>query len=307
MSKNKYLLFFLFVGPAFLLYALFCLYPAIAGIFTSLMQWDGYSNTKYFIGLGNFKKIISSDSIFYTALKNNVFLVVVPGLILFIFSFYIANILRDEKVKGRGIFQFTYLFPNILAGTVIACLWSFVYNPSFGVVKGIINSIEKVLNVIGLDNISRLLNLTDLANQAWLSPQYFIWALVPIIVWEATGFYVILFLAGMQNISTELFESAKIDGANEWQIFWNIVWPEITPITVTVVTFIVISGMKIFDIIWVMTQQYVPTNNQVLATYIYQLAFMEANMGYGTAIAVILLIITMVFVYLGQILFKERN
>jgi len=299
MAQRRWRTFLLFVGPPMLLYLAFCLGPMLAGIATSLTRWDGYSGSRHYVGLANFKRLLH-DEVFWTALKNNVFLLIVPGLIVLALALYLANALADERRRGRSVFQFTYLFPNILAGTVVAALWSFVYNPSFGVVKKLLEGLDWSLRRVHLGGLCDALHLSELAGQAWLAPQHFMWALVPMLVWGGTGFYVVLFLAGMQNIPKEQYEAARLDGANEWQVFRHITWPGLAPITAAAVTFMVISAMKIFDVIWVMTQQNVPDRNQVLGTYVYQQAFIEAHMGYGTAVAMVLMLITMGAVLLAQ-------
>ena len=306
MNKNRALHFWLFVGPALILYAVFCLYPALDGVISAFTRWDGYTDSKKFIWFANFVQLWH-DEVFWTGLKNNIYLVFIPGVIMLVLSFFFASVLKEERFKGRSLFQYAYLFPNIIAGTVVASLWSYIYNPKFGVVGKLFSGLYDILVGLGLAGLGNWLNLMELSKQAWLSPQFFMGALVPIMIWGGMGFYMVLFLAGMQNISPELYEAARIDGASEWDVFWHITWPSLLPITLSAVTFLVISGMKIFDIIWILTNGVVPEQEHVLATYVYQKAFTEANMGYGTAVAVVLLMITTVFVVTGQGIFKEKE
>ena len=307
MKRPKYGNFMLFVGPPLLIYGVFCFYPTIGGIVGAFTEWDGYSQAQRFTGLANFRKM-AADEVFWGAIRNNLFLVAAPGILMLALGLYLSSALSDERRVGRSVFQFTYLFPNILAGVVVATLWSFVYSPSFGVVKGILETVHGGLRSGHLDGIADWLGLKELAGQAWLEPQYFMNALVPMMVWAGTGFFVVLFLAGMQNIPKELYEAARLDGANEWQVFRYVTWPGLTPITVAAVTFTIIGGMKTFDSIWVMTQQHVPDRNQVLGTYVYQQAFSEARMGYGEAVALVLLLITMGIVLVAhKVVTRERN
>jgi ABC-type sugar transport system permease subunit len=299
MFHNRPVPFFLFIAPALLVYGLFCVFPTALGVMSSFFHWDGYSQARDFIGLANFRQL-AGDGLFWTAFRNNIFLVLAPGSIMFFLALYLANSLHHERMPGRAAFQFTYLFPNILAGTVVAALWSFVYNPSFGAVKEGLSGAVKLMNAAGLGGLATMLSLPQLAATAWLAPDNLLKALVPMLVWSGVGFYTVLFLAGMQNIPKQLYEAARIDGANEWQIFWTITWPSLGPVRVAAMTFIIISGMKMFDTIWVMTQQMVPDRNQVLGTYVYQQAFVEAQMGYGTAIALVLMALITVFVVAGQ-------
>ena len=162
----KYRTFLLFVGPPLLVYGVFCLYPTIAGIVGAFTEWDGYSQAQHFTGLANFRKM-ASDEVFWTALKNNLFLVCVPGVLMLGLGLYLASALRDERMPGRRAFQFTYLFPNILAGVVVATLWSFVYSPSFGVVKGVLEAVDGGLHSVRLGSLADWLSLGGLAGRAF--------------------------------------------------------------------------------------------------------------------------------------------
>ena len=307
MKRPNYGNFMLFVGPPLLVYGVFCFYPTVGGIVGAFTEWDPYSQAQRFTGLANFRKM-AADEVFWGAIRNNLFLVAVPGILMLILGLYLSSALGDERRLGRSVFQFTYLFPNILAGVVVATLWSFVYNPSFGVVKGILETLHGALRFAHLDCVANWLALKDLAGQAWLEPQYFMKALVPMMVWAGTGFFVVLFLAGMQNIPKELYEAARLDGANEWQVFRYVTWPGLTPITVAAVTFTIIGGMKTFDSVWVMTQQYVPDKSQVLGTYVYQQAFSAARMGYGEAVALVLLLVTLgIVLAANRVVAREKN
>jgi N-acetylglucosamine transport system permease protein len=307
LQRDKVRSLGLFVGLPLAIYGVFCLYPTLAGIVAAFLDWDGYSRTRHFAGLANFRKM-ASDEIFWMALRNNLFIVAVPGVLMLALGLYLACALRDERTPGRSVFQFAYLFPNILAGVVVATLWSFVYSPSFGIVKGLLGALDGGLKAAHLSAVARGMGLGELSGRAWLEPQYFMRALVPMLIWAEAGFFVVLFLAGMQNIPKDLYEAARLDGADEWQVFRHVTWPGLTPITVAAVTFAIISGMKIFDCIWVMTQQNVPDRNHVLGTYVYQQTFTEARMGYGTAVALVLLVLTMGFVILGRrMIAKEES
>ena len=114
---------------------------------------------------------------------------------------------------------------------------------------------------------------------------------MPILIWQSTGFYVILFLAGMEGITAALYEAARIDGAGLWTLFWRVTLPLLWDVVTTGVVFLLIGGLRMFDLIWVLTNQRPPTSSHVVATYLFQKAFKEYDVGYGTAVAVVLFLV----------------
>lgn len=183
--------------------------------------------------------------------------------------------LTGQPRRGMGLMRATYFFPNLMSGLVVGVLWSFLYNPKFGLIGAFF----------------RLIGLDGLGNTPWLATMTFIPALAPVMIWSMTGFYVVLLSAGMKNIPSDLHEAARIDGASELQTFFRITLPLLREILLVCVTFILIGGMRIFELVWVLSYQYVAPRNEVMATYMYQKAFVEGDFGYGSAISVVLFLI----------------
>jgi len=276
--KEKLTLIVVFILPALIFYGLFVIYPQIKAFFVSFYRWSGFTAEMQFVGLNNFKEAFT-DTIFWYSLKNNVFFTTFPNAIIFALALLFAALIA-KGIKGSNIFRISFFFPNVMPGVVIAILWSFILNPSFGILNGF-------LRLIGLEKFCR----------AWLDADHLILSLTLPLVWCTVGFYMVLFVAAIQNIPATLFEAAYIEGASEWQTFWHITFPLIWEMNKIAVTFMIIGGLKIFELIWVITYGYPPVKTHTMATYMYQKAFVESRMGYGTALSIIMTILIVLAVF----------
>ena len=214
------------------------------------------------------------DPVLWVALGNNVFLTIVPGVLTLALALVVAH-LTSRPGPLSGLVQATCFFPNLLSGLVVGVLWSFLYNPRFGLINAAF----------------RLVGLSDLGATPWLAADTFIAALVPLLVWSMTGFYVVLLSAAMKNVPTDLYEAARIDGASEMHAFFRITLPLLHETLLVAVVFLVISGMRIFELIWVLSYQYVNPDHEVMATFMYQKALVEGDFGYGSAVSVVLFLL----------------
>ena len=160
----------LFLLPACLFYAVFVAYPVLKAFWVSFNRWDGYAKKMTFIGLDNFKNIILHDPGFWGSFNNTFFLLAVPGIITLMVALFFASVL-NSGIKGSKLFRVTFFFPNIMSMVVISLLWSFVYNPSFGILNGLLRS-------VGLAELTR----------TWLEPGRVIPAIVAPIIWCSVGF-----------------------------------------------------------------------------------------------------------------------
>ncbi|UCH33408.1 MAG: sugar ABC transporter permease [Armatimonadota bacterium] len=259
--------------PACGLYALLFLYPVASSLVLSLYDWDGFTQHRQFVGLGNFSRLLTDDPMFWTALKHNLFFLSVPTAVILVTALFFAAALSSD-VWGARFFRITYFFPNIISMVAITLLWFFIYNPNFGLLNGVLGKLTggKVSIV-------------------WLDPNHIMGSLVAPIVWCSLGFYLILFLAGMENIPQTYYDAAKVDGANAWQQFRSITVPLLWDVITMAVVFLIIGGLRIFDLIYVMALGYPNEQSQVIATYLYEQAFNNAHMGYGIAIAVVLFVL----------------
>jgi len=259
--------------PACGLYAVLFLYPVISSLLLSLYDWDGFTQQRRFVGLGNFARLLTDDPIFWTALKHNAYLLSVPTVIILASALFFAAALTSG-IWGARFFRITYFFPNVISMVAITLLWSFIYNPSFGLLNALLKPFHR-----------------GAQPTVWLDPNHIMPSLVAPIVWCSLGFYLILFLAGMENIPSTFYDAAKVDGANAWQQFRSITLPLMWDVVTVAVVFLVIGGLRIFDLIYVMALGYPNEQSQVIATYLYEQAFNNAHMGYGIAIAVVLFVL----------------
>ncbi|HUJ09509.1 MAG TPA: extracellular solute-binding protein [Verrucomicrobiae bacterium] len=277
----------LFVGPALALYLFFSIKPCVQSFGWALTQWDGITSRKY-VGLLHFKRLLFESDVFWTALKNNLFVMFVPALFVIPLSLLFAYLI-SRGVWGNKVFRVCFFFPNILGGIAVTLLWMNAYDPQGGLVNGALVGIGNAFAAIGLHAIANW--FLQFRNFAWLSQDHLYWALVPMTIWGACGFNMILYLAAMESVDTSLYEAAAIDGANALQQFFRITIPMIWEVLIISAVFMVIGGMKVFDQIWLMTNQEPTTTTHVIGTLMVSTMFGEFKVGEATAIAVILFVL----------------
>ncbi|MGH2458843.1 MAG: carbohydrate ABC transporter permease [Chloroflexota bacterium] len=280
MQRHKYRLIVPFLLPSAVVYVVFVLYPYVSAMYTSLTIWHGFSPTKKFVGLYNFEQLIQ-DNLFWNALEHNViYLIALPlctlSLALF-FAFLFTQVRETDRFyKLSQVYRITYFFPQVMSAVAIAVLWSFVFHPTIGILNA-------VLRVVGIHG------------PTWLGePQTSLISVLIVAVWSAIGFYMILFIAGMQSIALDYYEAARIDGAGGWHIFWDITWPLLWDHTLAALVFICIGAMDMFTLTQVLTEGGPNNSSDVLSTYLYRTAFQDSQFGYATAIGVALFIVTMI-------------
>jgi raffinose/stachyose/melibiose transport system permease protein len=277
----------LFVGPALGLYLLFSIKPCLQSFGWALTQWDGITDRKY-VGLLHFKRLLFESDVFWTALKNNLFVMFVPALFVIPLSLLFAYLI-SRGVWGSKVFRVCFFFPNILGGIAVTLLWMNAYDPQGGLVNGAFVGIGNMLDSVGLHAPGGW--FLGFRNFAWLSQDHLYWALVPMTIWGACGFNMILYLAAMESVDTSLYEAAAIDGASAGQQFFLITIPMIWEVLTISAVFMVIGGMKVFDQIWLMTSQEPTTTTHVIGTLMVSTMFGEFKVGEATAIAVILFVL----------------
>ncbi len=281
-QKMKKYSFLWMLAPAFILYTMLIAYPFVSSLILSFFKWPGVGK-KIFVGLANYKNVLTGymSREFYRALGHNVIffilswiLGVIPGLIFAIFL--------TARIWGNNFFKTLYFIPNTLSIVIVGFLWSLLLNPQWGFVN-------QFLKFVGLGFLAK----------PWLGDTTL--ALPTIIVvnaWRSMGFYILTFLAGIVGINRELFEAARIDGANERQIIFRIVIPQLYPIIGTVTILKVIWSFNVFDIIFAMegTQAGPAGATDVLGTLFYRIAFgglgsSEVGMGLGATVVTLIFLI----------------
>lgn len=266
-----------FVGPAFLLYGALVLLPGAAAFAWALMRWDGLG-PRAWAGLFNFKWLLFESDVFWPALRNNLFLVVVPALAVVPVSLLLAGLIH-RGVWGRNAFRAILLFPNLLGGIAATLLWMNAYEPHGGLVNA------------GLAGLGRRLGshwLQSFADYPWLAPEHLYTALIPIYLWLACGFNLVLYLAAMEGIDPQLYEAAELDGVPAWRQFFCLTLPLIWEMVAISVVFLVIGGLNAFEMIWLLTSQDPAAGVNTLATLLVSTMFKNFAIGRAAAIAVVM-------------------
>ena len=268
-----------FIAPNFIGFAVFTLIPIVFAFALAFMEWDG-SNAVTFVGLDNFMKL-PSDTFFVAALKNTMIYVVGTVPLTMIASLALAIVL-NQKIKARGLFRTVAFFPYVASLVAITAVWSMIFHPS----KGPINYL--LLTVFGVpqDNLPK-----------WFSGNLVLLTLILFSVWKYMGYYMVIYLAGLQGISAELYEAGSLDGASTWQKFQYITWPQLRSTTFFVVVMLTINCFKVYDIAVMLaggSDGKLSTSATVLVYYIYQNAFNYWDLGYSSAIAMVLFLIVLV-------------
>jgi raffinose/stachyose/melibiose transport system permease protein len=266
----------LFLLPTLVLMAVFVVWPIISSFELSLYEWNGIDPARTAIGLANWTRLLG-DTTFWRAFGNN--LVVVALSIAIQMPLGMALAIMLERAGRRFFFKIlktVYFFPMLMSSVAIGILFKYIYDPSFGIVN-------KFLQGIGLQG------------QSWLGePQLALLAVIAVICWQYTPFYMILFLAALNGVSEDLRDAARIDGATESQYYRSVALPLVRGTLRTAVILSLIGSLKYFDLIWVMTEGGPSNASELMATYMYKKAFPSFEMGYGSTVAAALFVIVMV-------------
>lgn len=269
-----------YLAPAVLLYGIFLLYPMIDSVRLSFFSWSGYATAaQEFVGLKNYRYLLTQDTVFWTALRNSMIWVVLSVAIPMVLSLLMALAL-NQRIWGRNAFRSIFYIPSVFASITVAAIWRWIYNPTMG-------AVNQTLEAIGLGGLAH----------EWLGdPRTALYSIFVASVWQGVGFNMVLFLSGLQSVPTELVDAAKVDGAGRWQVFRNVTWPALRPTTVVVVILTIINSLKVYDLVVGMTGGGPAQSSQVLALWSYQQSFSNHNFGAGGAVATVLLILSLCLV-----------
>ncbi len=284
--RKRYII--LFVGPAFLVYGLFGLFPLLYNMYISLFNTNLMGKSE-FVKMKNYIYLFE-DPFFIKAVTNNLKFVLGSYIAHMILALLISYLLY-QKVKGAKLFQSVFFIPSVICGTAIGMLWSFIYHPNFGL-------INTLLSAVGLDKYTRL----------WLSDEStVIPALIVISMWQFVGYHVVIQLAGMKNIDGALLEAGSIDGASKWQQFRFIIFPLMKPILAIDSVIIVTGSLKLYDLIAVTTSGGPNHASEVMSTYMFTQGFRSLKYGYSSAIAMVLLCICAFATIIIRIDFRTKE
>ncbi len=281
MRREQRIFAAVFLAPALILFTVFVAIPSVRALAYSLRRWDGLSAPQW-VGLDNFKDLFRDSDMFLVALRHNVFLMVAGGLATLALSLFFAAVLH-RRIRGASLFRVAFFFPNVISSVAIALLWVLLYSTTnFGVINSLLEHARHLFQIVGVPWPGPDLPFP------FIDSRNTIYSIVPMMVWTAVGFYMVLFLAAMENIPETFYEAATLDGASEFAQFRYVTFPLIREVFTVGLVFLVIGCLKFFDAIWVMENQWPTKDSHVLATLLYQKVFTEYNVGYGSAVAVLL-------------------
>lgn len=285
--KRKYdISGYLFIAPAMIFFLTFVLYPMIKSIHMSLYKFRG--RRQIFVGIDNYTKLLS-DNVFLRSMGNTMFIVAIAVPIVVILSLFIAINIYNKSAAVRSFFRGVFYLPAVSSVVSITVVWLWIYNPDFG----ILNYVLKSMNIID-------------GNIQWLgNSQTAIYAIIVVLITTSIGQPIILYIAALGNVPVELLESAKIDGASNWVMFKNIIWPLIIPTTLYIVVTTTINSFQIFALIQLMTAGGPNYSTSTVMYLVYEAGIKIQDYGRASAMGVVLaaiiaIISTLQFKYLNK-------
>lgn len=288
MLRNKKTIL-AFLLPALLIYLGIVIVPILNSSYYSVFKWN-ILDAKKFVGLQNYIQLFTQDDIFKTGIKNTFVLLGISLVVQIPLAILLAIALSGE-IRGKRYFKTVFFLPNILSSVAVGLLWSFIYNPDFGIVN-------KVLSAIGLESLTRLW----LAEEKTVLP-----SIIVTICWQFVGYHMILYLAAIENIPSSMNEAAVIDGADAWKTIRYITLPLIRPIIGIDAVLIATGSLRFFDLIYVMSNGGPNHASEVMASYMYIKSFRDMQYGYGSSISVVLLVLCLGVTYVLNKVFKSED
>lgn len=276
-----------FLLPALIIYLSVIVIPVFYSLFISLTKWNGIGEMQ-FIGLKNYIDLFINDPIFLTAIKNNLIWILLTVLLTMTIALLLA-VLMTKKFRGRTFFRGLFYLPCVIAPIAVSIIWRWVYNPNIGF-------INQFFKVIGIDY-----------SQTWISdPKVSLYAIFVASLWASVGASMILFMAGLQGISSDIIEAAKIDGATGIRQFFSITIPLLKETFVIVIATLMVAALKVYDLVQGLTGGGPNNSTQMLSTYMYSQTFQYNNVGKGAAISCVMLFI-MMFIIIPYVNFTAKK
>ncbi len=280
LQRKNTLIAYSFLAPNFLGFLIITMLPILFTVVLSLLNWNGgVLENMQWVGLDNFAEIFKRFSFQRSdlgiTLKNTVFYTLATVPLTIVFSLVFA-LLLNKAVKAASVFRFIFFFPYVASIVAVCTCWNYLLMK-----YGVVNSF---LNTIGF-------NMTKSWTQ---SKSLAMWALIIVAVWRYAGYYMVLYIAGLQNIPSELYEAATVDGANAWQKFRKITLPMLTPTTFFVSIMTTITCFKVFDTVILMTDSGPGRATKMLVNYIFDLSFNQIKYGVASAVAMVLFVVVLI-------------
>lgn len=277
---------YLLIAPSLLILAVFTLYPLLRSAWLSLFEADLAHKVPIWNGFGNYRDLFA-DQTFHRVLLNNLYFALGTAPVSVALAMFLAVVV-NQKLAGSGALRSAFFYPTVLPMVSAASIWLFLYTPQYGL-------------------FARILQWFGLGVPNWLGdPRWVMPALILTAIWKSTGFYMVFFLAGLQNLPTDVYEAADLDGASAWKAFWRITFPLVMPTTLFVITIAAVDTVKLVDHIFVMTQGGPGDASKILLYYLYLQAFKFFDKGMAATITVLLvLVLIIVGIFNTQVLDKR--
>ncbi|KPH97072.1 ABC-type transporter, integral membrane subunit [Actinobacteria bacterium OV450] len=266
-----------FLVPALALFLVFVLAPIAVAVYTGFFKWGGTGPLDEFVGFDNYAKLFD-DQVFLGDLEHGLYLIALSITVQLPFALLTA-VLLNQRLRGRAVYRMLFFAPYILSEVVTAVLFTMIFLPDAGMA----------------DHFAGALGLEGLRGKWLADPSTVMPTLFVVMTWKYFGFHMMLFLAGLQGIPGEILEAASIDGAGVWQRFWHVTLPLLGP-TIRISVFLsVIGAIQLFDLVWVMTAGGPNHSSETMAISMFQFGFKRYQVGYASAISVVLFMISLVF------------
>jgi raffinose/stachyose/melibiose transport system permease protein len=278
----------LFLLPVLVILAGFLVYPLVYGIVLSLHDTRGFDLTR-FVGLGNYARAIFGDAVFHRSILNTVLFTAAAVVLQTGLGLLLAVIVANQK-RGQAVIRFAFFLPFVLAPVAVGAVWKFLYAPFFGIVP-------TVGSALGLDTTT----VAPLAD-----PNTALWAIMAAFLWRFAGFNMVVYVAAIQALPREYEEQAVLDGAGRFQRFRQITWPLLWPQTFTLVLLTTLGSLRIFDMVWIMTEGGPSHATETVATDVYVTAFRFLQVGYAQAMAIVLLLLILLITVVEYRLLDRR-
>jgi ABC-type sugar transport system permease subunit len=278
----------LFLAPTLAILAGFLFYPLVYGLVLSVHDTKGFDLTN-FVGLDHYAHAIFGDAVFHQALLNTVLFTGAAVVLQTGLGLVLAVLVADVK-RGRTLLRFAFFVPFVLASVAVGAVWKFLYAPYFGIVP-------TVGSALGFNTLT----VAPLADVHWA-----LWAIMAAFLWRFVGFTMVVYLAAIQSLPREYYEHAHLEGAGRFQQFRLVTWPLLWPQTFVLVLLTTLGTLRIFDMVWLMTQGGPSHATETVATDIYSTAFRFLNVGYAQAMAMILLVVILLLTVVEYRLLNRR-
>ena len=284
--RRDHFLFLAFIAPNFLLLGLFSYWPLIYQAYLSFTRWDMISPVKTFVGVDNYRFMFTGEG-FQRVLLNTAYFTAAVLIGSLVLGLALA-LLLNQRLRGRNLVRSVVFAPVILSGAAVGLVWAYIFDPVYGLMR-------VVLRVFGL------------ASPDWLvSTRWAMPAVIIVYLWKNVGYSAIIYLAGLQNIPRELYDAAKVDGANGWQTFRHITLPQLSPTTFFIAVTTILFSIQAFDILAVMTEGGPVNATTTLIWYLYEQGFVAFRAGLAAAAGMVLFALMLIATLL-QVVFVQRR